>query len=180
MNDLRYLSVESFFVMQIPAEFFEGKTELEYVRIRNADIADLTPFARMERLEELNLTWVPIDDVTPLAGLDLTSLTLEGAGISDLSPFAARADMPQLEEGPGYQRLDLSDNNITDVAPLGLLQEFGFLNLLSNPVDDISPLVDVKMDFLRVNSPDLSCEEWTAFIEARTDDDEDLRHSRCP
>lgn len=84
------------------------------------DIADLSLLARMPNLRELYLCRQEIADLSPLAGLPLTTLALCENRISDLSPLTGLTEL---------ETLYLGGNPIADCGPLSGLTGLRLLNL---------------------------------------------------
>ena len=179
MYDLRILEVSSPVLSPVPSSVFEGKIMLERVEINFAGITDLTPFSQMDRLKVLSLHGNTIADVTPVVGLDLDELKLRDSGITDLSPFSLRADMRDLEHGPGYSHLDLSGNKIQDVTPLASLRWIHRLTLNRNPISDVTPLADLGLGSINISDTSVSCDNWDTFRASRDDGGEGLSYFSC-
>jgi len=78
------------------------------LQIQNAPINSLAPLRELPRLETLMLYDLPLEDLTPLAGLKLRELHMSNTRVRDLSPLR---DQP-------IHVLDLGPNAITDFSPL--------------------------------------------------------------
>ena len=139
-----------------------GLTKLRRLDITRNAINDITPLAGLENLQFLGLLDNQIHDITPLAGLtklrflslsvplaaqskirdinpsvvagltNLTSLTLWGNNISDISVVAGLTNLTYLY---------LGDINISDISVVAGLTKLTSLNLGDNNISDISPLV---------------------------------------
>jgi internalin A len=114
-----------------------GTTTIDAV---NVEDDDLTPLARLDRLEVLRTRWtnphaVPVrfpTDLAPLAALArLRVLELPGWEIADLGPLAG---LPALEE------LDVRHTRVRDLRPLAGLPRLRRVVLDGCPVADLSPL----------------------------------------
>jgi internalin A len=88
---------------------------------------DLTAVAGLKKLELLDVSRSPVSDLTPLKGLNLTTLNLYGTQVSDLSPL----------KGMKLTWMTCSGSKVSDVSPLnGMpLKE---LNLTATKVSDAS------------------------------------------
>lgn len=78
-----------------------------------------------------------LEDLSPLGSLtNLTSLSINGTALSDLSTMVSFKNLHMLTE------LDLSHNNISDIAPLKNLDFVSIkeLDLTYNAINDMSPL----------------------------------------
>lgn len=69
--------------------------------------------------------------LTPADLLTLTEFEARGAGIADLHG---------IERLKNLTILDLTENQIRDIAPLGMTTQLTFLDLSGNQIEDISPL----------------------------------------
>ncbi|MDD4312732.1 MAG: hypothetical protein PHW41_09645, partial [Eubacteriales bacterium] len=121
-------------------------------------INTLSDIPKLRNLSELSLSYQSISDLTPLKGLHLIRLALNGNLIKDLSPISSMPDLQELLIGqnPIYsidslascaslQRVDLDDTYVVDISPLGAELKCVFLK--NTPVIDYSPLL--KMTPLR-------------------------------
>ncbi len=73
------------------AEIISSMTELEHLIVSNVRITSLKGFASLKKLSVLELNTCPIQDLSPLRGIKLDSLTLSGVSVTDLSVLK---DMP--------------------------------------------------------------------------------------
>ncbi len=95
-------------------------------------ITDITPLAKLTKLEALYLNHNTITDINPLAKLTkLEHLSLVDNAITDISPLSQLTKL---------KRLYLSHNAITDISPLIRLAKLEWLGLASNGIRDLSPL----------------------------------------
>lgn len=121
-------------------------------------ITSLSDLPKLHHLTELSLCYQSISDLTPLEGLPLTRLALNGNLIVDLTPIASIPDLQELLVGqnPIYQidalaanvslnNVDLNDTFVVDISPLS--ENIKTLSLKDTPVIDYSPLL--KMNSLR-------------------------------
>lgn len=130
----------------------EPLTELD---VYHSDVADITGLEYCVNLDNLNLRFNTISDLTSLAGL--TSLTvldvshnpLPGhvaplAGLTGLHElYLCETDLEDISALGGLTALvvlELWGNDITDVTPLGALTQLQVLKLSSNHVTDVAPL----------------------------------------
>ena len=80
----------------------------------------------------LNLEWINLSDLSPLAGLTgLQELDLSGNEINDLKPLAGLTEL---------QDLNLEWNLISNIVHLGGLTKLNWLNLDWNQINDFAPL----------------------------------------
>ena len=114
----------------ITEEDLQGITSLD---ASERGIEDLTGLEYCTNLQDLNLPFNQIADITPLSGLsNLQSLSLwENHQIADISPLSGLSNL---------QRLDIAVNQIADISPLSGLSNLWSLTLGGNQITDISPL----------------------------------------
>ena len=115
-----------------------GTGDLEWDGDRDASkLTDLSPLARLERLQSLNLYFCKgVTDLAPLAGLQgLQTLFLTATGVTDLAPLAGLQ---------GLQTLDLSNTEVPDLAPLAGLQGLQELYLSYTGYVDLAPLAGLE------------------------------------
>ena len=157
-----------------------GLVDLQELDIKDNRVSDLTPLSAMTKLTRLeakrndistlsglddlmSLWWLrldanPISDLSPIAGLPLNTLTLNGTNVSDLSPIrnvdtmvlfeAASAqlrDVRALGEWSACTALLLRGNAISDVSPFARMSRLGFLDLSHNEVSDVTPLAGTDL-----------------------------------
>ena len=88
----------------------------------------------------------------------LTSLTLSGDRLTDISPLSALG---------GLVFLDLSNNSISDISPLGNLRELKTLYLDNNPIADLTPLCSLpQLEMLSIRGTAVTEEQLRALSEA--------------
>ena len=94
---------------------------------------ELTPMD-FERVTHLSLEGMGLTDVSPLAKLTrIRSLNLNYNEISDLSPLAGLVEL---------EKLHLGSNQITNLHPLGNLKKLKFVLLFRNQISDLSPVAN--------------------------------------
>ena len=97
-----------------------------------------------------------LSDVVKL--YSLTSLTLSGDSLTNISPLSALG---------GLVFLDLSNNSISDISPLGNLRELKTLYLDNNPITDLSPLYALpQLEMLSIRGIAITDEQLDALSEA--------------
>ena len=111
----------------------ETATKLTSLTLNGNEIASLTPLARLEALETLDLADnVNISSISSLARLTaLTDLNLSNNKISSVSSLS------RLE---ALQTLNLADNSISSLTVLSGLINLTTLNLSNNRITDVLPL----------------------------------------
>ena len=125
---------------------------IEKLEFRDS-IPDIAPLSAMTQLKTLKFE-VPPPEIESLAPLtQLTSLELDNANITDISPLAGMTelrslilfqnqieDITPLSGMTKLEKLELYKNNITDISPLSGMTELTELRLDGNNIKDISPL----------------------------------------
>ena len=97
-----------------------------------------------------------LNDVVRL--YSLTSLTLSGNSLTDITPLASLG---------GLVFLDLSNNSISDLRPLGNLRELKTLYLDNNPITDFSPLYSLpQLEMLSIRGIAITDEQLRGLSEA--------------
>lgn len=88
--------------------------------------------ADLERVTSLSLSGAGLSDISALAQLPkLRNLNLDYNEISDLSPLAGLVEL---------EKLHLGSNQITDLSPLNNLTKLKFVPLFRNQISDLSPV----------------------------------------
>ena len=88
----------------------------------------------------------------------LTSLTLSGDSLTDVSPLASLG---------GLVFLDLSNNSVSDLRPLSELRELKTLYLDNNPITDFTPLYDIpQLEMLSIRGIGITKEQLLELSEA--------------
>lgn len=125
---------------------------------RFTGLDDISPIARLTRLEELHLAMHPFDDLGRLTGHpNLAKLTVQGSNVTDIAPVATLANLAELnvslskvsDIGPldGFDQLTslaLIGNAIRDIAPLRTLSRLETLWLSHNPVTGLGPIAGLS------------------------------------
>lgn len=110
----------------------EHATDLEDLELQYNKISDITPLANLIKLSKLYLYHNDISDISALSGLtNLNSLWIIQNRITDVSPLAKLINL---------QDLDIAYNKISDISSLAKLKELRDLNLYDNKISDISAL----------------------------------------
>jgi serine/threonine protein kinase/Leucine-rich repeat (LRR) protein len=102
----------------------------------NGKLFDLSPLKGMN-LTSLDCLWTRVDDLAPLNEMKLTALVCQGTQVSDLSPLK---DMK-------LTSLDCRATPVSDLSPLKNMK-LTILNCGSTAVSDLSPLKDMKLTSL--------------------------------
>lgn len=105
---------------------------LENLELNFHSITDLTPLAGLTSLRSLGLGGNPISDLTPLSGLtNLQSLALFNCQAEDYGPLANLVNL---------ESLYLEYSSISDLTPLSGLMNLQRLSLVDTLVSDVSPI----------------------------------------
>jgi Leucine-rich repeat (LRR) protein len=110
--------------------------EVEYVNTDDGyepKISDLTGLEYSGGFMELFLDNQAITDLSPLAKIGISNLSLGNNKIKDISPLGVR--------NRHLWGLNLRKNQITDISPLAKHPMILHLNLSDNLISDLSPLV---------------------------------------
>jgi hypothetical protein len=124
----------------------DGRVVTE-LNIDSKDVKDPWPLRALVGLKSLSYNGGPLSDLSPLKGMNLTSLNLGGCTrVQDLSPL----------KGMPLNSLDLHVcRQIKDLTPLKGMK-LTFLNLHDGPqVDDLTPLIGMPLTLLRVSSDEV-------------------------
>ncbi len=97
--------------------------------LRSKELADLSPLRALVGLRMLRTNCGSIVDLSPLSGLQLATLTVEGCKVTDLSPVA---QMP-------LESLCVYGTKVSDLRPIAGLR-LTYLIVMTTPVTDLSPL----------------------------------------
>ena len=125
--------------------------------VPQGDVSDLSLLSHMPNLTELCLASQAIDDLAPLAGLELEVLILSDNQITDLTPLAG---LDSLEE------LWLGGNPIADASPLAGLENLRLLNLdlggaEGGALDSLDFLSGLSLDSLSLAQRTVSGGDWS-------------------
>ena len=97
---------------------------------------NLEPLSQLRRLRSLDLTKVPIQDLTPLEGLaELRELRLGDTDVTDINPLANLRHLCIL---------DLTNTRASDVSALRNLSSLTLLYILKAPIADLGPLAALR------------------------------------
>ena len=110
----------------------EYAINLRDLRLQNQGIQNITPLAKLSKLDTLDLEGNPINNITALADLtNLVNLFLDRTQINDLTPLA---------ELTSLQSLSIDQNKIDDITPLAGLTNLWNLGASLTQINDIGPL----------------------------------------
>lgn len=122
------------------------------------EIGDLTGLEYAIHLQELNLRYHYVSDLSPLADLtNLRTLILQrNFSITDISPLAKLTNLV---------KLDIEENDISDISVLAGLTNLRSLHLHRNDISDISPLLELtSLTFLDLRINPLSDDSYYVYI----------------
>ena len=94
---------------------------LKYLQLRGTDVADISGVDALTRLEQLDMNFTRVRDLTPL--LDHPSLKqiyMQGTWAADLSPLATI---------PTLHRLDIGQTQVATLEPVTRIEGLTWLNL---------------------------------------------------
>lgn len=116
------------------------------------EVLNLIARAKKKRHEWIDLSFLNISDITPLASLSyLGRIVLSGNKVSDLSPIASLTKL---------RKLHLNKNNITELSPIERMTDLVTLDLSQNGITDLSPLQEMislsALDLSQNNITDLT------------------------
>jgi internalin A len=170
-----------------------GCTDLTQLLISGNDIHDISWICPLRNLEELNISYNRIKDISPLKSLsNLRKVIMQNNDVEDISfvkeiqylkTFNATlnhiVDLSPLEGNTSLKKLLISDNRIRDISPLRRTN-IRDLYLSRNLISDISPLNDMQSlqtIFLSKNrittiSP-LRCNDTIAYLNLKGNEIED-------
>lgn len=156
LTSLVYLDLSGNDVSDISA--LSGLTDLMFLILTSNEISDISSLLDLTALYELGLSGNDISDITALSGhLNLRKLGIGNNNVSDISPLAglqylqnldlinnAISDISVLSGLASIRNLYLGSNNISNIEPLVNNSGLGFgdfVDLLDNPLDDVSVLI---------------------------------------
>lgn len=153
-------------------QIFHNETEhYQYINMHNVfgvahgygDITDISLLAKMPNLRHVVLDYQQIYDISPLRGLQLTTLSLCGNPVSDLSALEGQQSLRELYLGQTMAvsleslrecgtltTLDCAYTYVSSLEPLSALQ-LHRLYLIDVPVEDYRPLSTVPVEELYCN-----------------------------
>ena len=133
--------------------YLDGESYHDYTP---GDITDISLLACMPNLTELYLCDQRISDLSPLAGLPLTTLALSDNSIEDISV---------LETLPGLRYIWLGGNPIRDYAPLRAVEWPAYLNLDGVTLPSLDALRDSHVWQLSIMQVKVSDGDWSPLAE---------------
>jgi tetratricopeptide (TPR) repeat protein len=129
----------------------------------NPQIKDLNPLADSPTLRGLDAARLPgLVDLSPLKGLKLTVIYLDGTGVRDLAPLAgmpledvyirdtAISDLTPLR-GANLRKLEMTNTAVRSLEPLRG-QPLTDINMMGAPVTSLDPVGDAPLSFLHLSS----------------------------
>ena len=120
-------------------------------------ISDITPLAKLTKLQKLIINESSISDISPLTGLtQLTVLRLLEGYVEDLTPLAGLTKLTELNIGDNWIQeitplknltelttLYIRDNPLSDISSIGHLKKLKILYLNNNRISDLTPLASL-------------------------------------
>jgi len=109
----------------------------------------------------VNLTNTSVTDLSPLQGLPIRRLIIEGCAIADLSPLRGMplwtldmdstkvTSLEPLRVVPDLRDISLMDTAVTDLGPLHGLLNLIWIEMAGAPVQDLTPLQGTNVGVLR-------------------------------
>lgn len=114
-----------------------GMIRLNILTAANSDISTLAPLAEIETLRVITVPNTKVSDIDVLRNnklYSLTSINLEGNGITDASPLAAI---------PTLKTITLSSNKVSDVSFVSSLTTPENIYLKDNQIENIDAIYDL-------------------------------------
>ena len=139
----------------LPIDFIDDQAYQDGEMLTRGEIQTLTDLSLMEGLNTLVLAYQQIDNLSSIKELNLTSLTIIGNYVSDLTPLT---DMQTL------RNLNISYNPVADLSPLKALQRLETLQIEQCNVTDISALESI-FSLTHVNAAYISCSDYSSLFE---------------
>jgi len=110
--------------------------EMKSLRIKEAQISDLSALSEFVRPEELHFSSTAVTDVTPLANFTrLKSLHITGSPLQNIDALAKLS---------GLEDLDISNTPIDDLRPISGLAGLKNLNAAGTQIKRLDPLETLK------------------------------------
>ena len=107
-------------------------SDLEELDLSYTLVTELTPLAGLTNLKELDLSGTPVTELTPLAGLtNLQKLWLINTPVTEFKPLASLTNLKEL---------NLFGTQVTELTPLAGLANLKELSLSLTPVTKLKPL----------------------------------------
>lgn len=129
--------------------YLDGESYHDYTP---GDITDLSLLACMPNLAELYLCDQRISDLSPLAGLPLTTLALSDNAVEDISA---------LETLPGLRYIWLGGNPIRDYAPLRAVEWPAYINLDGVSIASLDELAGSRVWRLSLMQVKVADGDWS-------------------
>ena len=148
-----------------------GSPRLAWLSVADNPVADLSPLREMESLWHVDISGTAVADLSPLSDHHLESLQVDRTKVtladllalprSQLSSLSIRGlgvdDISALAEFALLQTLYLSDNNVRDLTPLSGLSKLRWLDVRNNGLSDLGPLGGLpELTFLFLSDNEVS------------------------
>jgi len=138
----------------MPVDFVGDQVYQNGKPVTRGEVQTLTDLSLMKGLETLVLVYQQIDDLSPIAALHLTSLTIIGNYVSDLTPLAGMVTL---------RNLDVGYNPIEDLSPLESLQRLETLHIEQCNATDLS-VVESLSSLTTVNAAYIPCSDFSPLL----------------
>lgn len=131
--------------------FDDDRVWVEDKTVQRGDIEVITDISLLKNLSRLELIYQNISDLSPLEGLNLSVLNIEGNLVDDFKPLERMTALTELFAG---------SNPIRDLSPLPSLYRLKHLSLQRAAVSDIGPLAQIpSLEF--VDLFDIPCADYS-------------------
>jgi len=130
----RLANVEVLTISNNPVQYLSPLEEyyaLKTLKIDGTSVSTLGALSDLGNLETLDCSRTSISDYSSLSKMNVKTLILSQANISDTSVIATANSVSML---------DLSLNSITDIAPITAMKNLNILNISNNPIVNIGAL----------------------------------------
>ncbi|MFM9116848.1 MAG: hypothetical protein ACKOU6_11895, partial [Planctomycetota bacterium] len=122
-----------------------GLSQLRHLALDSTGVGDLSPLKQIDRLQGLTADYTTITNLAPLTAMK----QLEFLSIDDRPTGAAftgrLTDLYPLANLSALRALSLTSQNISNVYPLGALDQLQYLYLHNNLIADLQGLTNVRL-----------------------------------
>ncbi len=152
-GNLKNLLLSSTAVKNLKA--LEKCVNLVSLVVVDGPLADISPLARLAKLERVDLTRTAVKDLKPLKALaEMKNLSIGGTPVADLSPIAnlkkmidiyasktAIKDLRALKGLVELTRVSISETAVSDLGPLAKCEKLWSLSINGSKVKKIDPVL---------------------------------------
>ncbi|MCP4678194.1 MAG: leucine-rich repeat domain-containing protein [Deltaproteobacteria bacterium] len=150
-------------------------THLENLFVGFSSLTDLSPLAGLSNLKRLDLRMIgKLEDLTPIAKLPkLEYLNITGTNVQDFSPLTELPALAEIEarmlkmtdaapiaKMSALEKIDLLKTPITDVTPMASAAKLAHILICTTQVEDVTPLIPVQK---RIRSLDVCGTKFSDF-----------------